>query len=654
VENIREENVMNHRKFSGIMRLERGCARVLVLSLSLLLFGESPSVSLISMAQGRDQRQRASSGKSQQRLTGDQRIAHVLARLSFGARPGDFERVKAMGINAYIEQQLNPETIEDIALDAKLAKLPTLALATPALLEQYNPPKPAPTPAPPSSPTPQAKALVPDGAKQNLQLASTANGSTSTVAAVTAAIIKPESPTSAAAETMKPAGVKAEKPASAKPQPPARSPQMVVTELQRAAVMRAVYSERQLNEMVVEFWENHFSIYAQKDADRFLLTGFDRDAIRPFALGRFRDLLGAVAHSPAMLFYLDNYQSSVQRQYPAANGKPARKSGGINENYARELMELHTMGVDGGYTQKDVQEVARCLTGWTILKPNQEGLFLFNPALHDNGEKVVLGHRIPPGDGITDGERVLDILASHPSTARFISTKLARRFIGDDPPAALINRATQVFLKTDGSIRETLRTIITSPEFFSRAAYRRKVRTPFEYAVAAVRALGAETNGDRPLLDWISRMGQPVFGRITPDGYPDRAEQWLSPGSIINRFNFANALATNRIKGTQLEPSRLLNDVDVNDKQAVAAYLPQLILSGDVTPATKAALNRITTGMAENITQAKKSAPDVVLTRSVIGNQRNAATETKMTTAAPAYISQLMTLIIGSPEFQRR
>ena len=279
---------------------------------------------------------------------------------------------------------------------------------------------------------------------------------------------------------------------------------------------------------------------------------------------RFRDLLGATAHSPAMLYYLDNWRSSVPRPYPAKDGKPAGVDGGLNENYARELMELHTLGVDGGYTQKDVQEVARCFSGWTILKPNEQGLFLYRPGLHDDGEKVVLGHRILSGGGMADGERVLDILAAHPATARFIATKLARRFISDNPPQSVIDRAAAVFLKTDGSIRETLRTIVTSPEFFAQSAYRAKMRSPFEYVCAAMRALNAETDGDRPVLDAVARMGQPVFGRITPDGFSDRAEQWLSSGAMVARLNFASALATGRIKGTKIDLAQLLSGIDPN------------------------------------------------------------------------------------------
>jgi len=409
---------------------------------------------------------------------------------------------------------------------------------------------------------------------------------------------------------------------------------MVITDLQRAKVLRAVYSERQLYELMVDFWENHFSIFANKDDDRYLLTSFDRETIRPFALGRFRDLLGATAHSPAMLYYLDNWRSSVPRPYPAKADKPAGVDGGLNENYARELMELHTMGVDGGYTQQDVQEVARCFTGWTIEKPNQEGLFLYRPGLHDDSEKAVLGHKILPGGGIGDGERVLDILATHPATARFIATKLARRFISDDPPKAVIDRAAAVFLKTDGSIRETLRAIITSSEFFG--AYHAKLRSPFEYVAASMRALNAETDGDRPVLDAIARMGQPVFGRITPDGYADRADQWLSSGAMVGRFNFASALATNRIKGTKIDFEKLLSGIDPANKVQVASRLAQLTFASSET---RTELEKVLVSPPPGAIVAPSSAPNLSVSYAQ---------------AARNYISDLITLLIGSPEFQQR
>jgi len=433
-------------------------------------------------------------------------------------------------------------------------------------------------------------------------------------------------------------------------QKPVANPQLVVTELQRAALLRAVYSERQLFELVVNFWENHFSIFANKDADRFLLTEFDRDTIRPFALDNFRDLLGATAHSPAMLYYLDNWQSSVQRHYPATKDKPAKTVGGINENYARELMELHTLGVDGGYTQQDVQEVARCFTGWTIRKPNEVGLFFFNPRAHDNGEKVVLGQKIPAGGGISDGERVLDILASHPSTANFIATKLARRFVSDDPPRSVINRAAATFLKTNGSIRETLRTIVTSPEFFAVDVYRAKLRTPFEYVAAGLRAVGAETDADPSVVAWIARMGQPVFGRLTPDGYPDRATQWLATGSMLERLNFAIALSSNKLKGTHIDPARILSQSDLLNPAEAAEHLSQAILRGDVSEQTLRAIDKIASEGAA-LPAKTISATDAM---HPINYANTAAIDSSKTRAAPPFLAGVLSMVLGSPEFQRR
>ncbi|MGI9034403.1 MAG: DUF1800 domain-containing protein [Pyrinomonadaceae bacterium] len=582
----------------------------------------------------------AEDGDTSKVLSENQRVNQVLSRLTFGARPNDFERVKALGLKNYIEQQLNPDSIDDSALNARLEKLPTLWLPTPTLAEQYNPPKPPPAPTPSPSPVPNNSAIPPKpptaAATEPLLKMPAANGE------MTKPLMTSQTaPSSSPSPTPTPA---------AKPTPPPKNPQMVVNELQRATVLRATYSERQLNEVLVDFWENHFSIYAQKDADRWLLTEFDRDAIRPFALGRFRDLLGATAHSPAMLYYLDNWQSSVVRKYPATKDKPARSAGGINENYARELMELHTLGVNGGYTQKDVQEVARCLTGWTIRKPGQEGTFIFNPQMHDNGEKIVLGQKIAAGGGISDVEKVLDILATHPSTARFIATKLARRFLGDNPPPAVVNQAAQVFLKTDGSIRETVRSIITSPAFLSAATYQTKVKSPFEFVVSSLRILGAETDANNPLLNWIAKMGQPLFGHITPEGYPDQSDEWLSSGSLLIRFNFANALAANKIKGTQIDAAKILGDVQLNDSMAVVAKLTNLILENEITPRTKEAIFKI----AEQPSVAappKNPAPRPINANLTAQVKPIAAGSPPKT---PDSVAELLTLVLGSPEFQRK
>lgn len=529
-------------------------------------------------------------------VSNERRAIQALSRLTFGARPGDLERVKKIGVDAFIAGQLAPDNIDDSKLSKLLDKLPTLNLWTPTIAEQYNPPKPPPTPTPAASPAATAVAET--------------------------AEMKP-SPTPAA-----------------KPTPVPKNPGMVVTELQRAKLLRAVYSNRQLYEVMVDFWENHFSIYANKDANRWLLTSFDRDSVRPFAMTRFRDLLGATAKSPAMLYYLDNWQSSVLREYQATKDKPARRSGGINENYARELMELHTLGVDGGYTQKDVQEVARCFTGWTIRKPNEEGIFVYNPAMHDNGEKVVLGVKIPAGGGIADGERVLDILAKHPATARFIATKMARRFLGDAPPAAVVARAAKVFLSTDGSITETLRSIVTSPAFFSTAAFRTKIKSPFEFVASALRITNAETDAGRPILDWIAKMGQPVYGRITPDGYPDFTTEWLSNNDLIARFNFASALAMNTIKGTSLKPEAFL--LESTDGKKVPDVVAQTILLGQASAETKKVLEEHTIG-------ADKPNPTVM----------PAAANTWASAAKPVdpvktLTNQLIALALGTPEFQRK
>ena len=539
----------------------------------------------------------------------DQRVRQVLSRLTFGARPGDVERVSKIGVDKFIAEQLDPDSIDDSALQTRVDKLSTLRLDAADLAAQYNPPKPLPTP------TPAATTTAATDMKSAGQ--TTMDASQMATAATT-------SPTPVASPTPTP-----------KPTPPPKNPGMVVNELQRAKLLRAVYSERQLYEVMVDFWENHFSIFANKDADRWLLTGFDRDTIRPFALGRFRDLLGATAHSPAMLYYLDNWQSSLRRDIPATKDKPARSYGGINENYARELMELHTLGVEGGYSQKDVQEVARCFTGWTIRKPNEEGTFVFNPNAHDNGEKMVLGVRIPAGGGISDGERVLDILAKSPATAKFVTTKLARRFLGDDPSPAVVAHASQVFLSTDGSISETLKAIVTSKEFSAPATYQNKVKTPFEYVASALRATAAETDANSPVLNWIARMGQPVYGRVTPDGYPDRTSEWLSDNDLLARLNFASALVQNQIKGTTVKIDKLLPNggSPVDDVIAV-------ILMERATAPTRKELDKIISEHPNNAATVPVSATAWA---------PNAPPQPKVDPRA-----ELVALALGSPEFQHK
>ena len=357
-----------------------------------------------------------------------------------------------------------------------------------------------------------------------------------------------------------------------------QAPRFIIFELQQARLLRAVHSQRQLYELMVDFWNNHFNIFAAKGADRWLTTSYDRDTIRPHAFGKFRDLLLATAQSPAMLFYLDNWLSVSPNTTVTRMPANARRRG-LNENYAREIMELHTLGVDGGYTQQDVREVARCFTGWTLLRPRGDAEFHFEPRLHDPGVKTVLGTRITAG-GMEDGIKVIDLLARHPSTARFIATKLARRFVADDPPVAVVNRAADAFRRNDGDIRTLVRTIVDSPEFFSSEFYQAKVKKPLEYTASALRATSAETRVTPQLLRYLGRMGEPLFLAQPPTGYSDLAASWISPDMLLTRMNFAADLVSNRLDGARVQADAL------RDTQAFV----RLIAPDSLSPATRAAL----------------------------------------------------------------
>ncbi|HEX8184479.1 MAG TPA: DUF1800 domain-containing protein, partial [Blastocatellia bacterium] len=286
-----------------------------------------------------------------------------------------------------------------------------------------------------------------------------------------------------------------------------------------------------------------------------------------------------------------NSEQQQQRRAQAAQQFKKRKPG-INENYARELMELHTLGVEGGYTQKDVQEVARCFTGWSINQPRQSGEFIFREWMHDNGEKTVLGHKIPAGGGKRDGEMVINILAHHPNTAKFISTKLARRFISDNPPQALVDRLAGVYLKSDGDIREVLRAIFISPEFNSQEAYRAKIKSPFELAISAIRALGGDTINTQQVAQFISRMGQPLYRYQPPTGFPDRAEQWVNTGSLLERLNFGLALSSNKVRGTTVDLKRVVPGIQGADTARALDRAIALLLNGDISQQTRAVLDK--------------------------------------------------------------
>jgi uncharacterized protein (DUF1800 family) len=428
--------------------------------------------------------------------------------------------------------------------------------------------------------------------------------------------------------------------------PPENRPRRVLEELTAARIVRAAQSERQLNEVLVDFWMNHFNIFSGKGLDRVFTTSFEQEVIRPRIWGRFEDLLLATAKSPAMLFYLDNAQSTADeahrpaRPIPAGRapfgrglfamgnmgnaGGPAKKgpAGGVNENYARELMELHTLGVDGGYTQTDVTELARLLTGWSIARPDQGAGFVFRAPLHDAGSKTVLGNVFPAGGGIEEGERMIGILARHPSTAHHIAFQLCQRLVADVPPAALVDRVAKTFLATDGDLRATVRSILTSPEFFDPRYYRAKVKSPFEYVVSAVRAVGAEPDAALPLARQLALMGEPLYLCQPPTGYSDTAEAWVNTGALLARLNFALQLASGRLPGTRTDLRHLISPEDAADsKKSVDAFACAL-LGADLSAETRRTVEK--------------------------------RVEEQPAPADDSRLAMIAGLILGSPEFQRQ
>ncbi len=525
-------------------------------------------------------------------LTADQKALHMLARITFGPRPGDIERLLQVGAEKYLDEQLHPERITDTVAEDKLKGLDSIRMSNKEIAAAY--------------PQPQV-----------LREALKARGIDLPDAQLQQAANAPQTPAQNPNPNMQPQG----------PSPPPGAPganvdpeqrrkiqeamrelgykpqNQIIQELQQAKILRAVYSERQLQEVMTDFWFNHFNVFAQKGADRVLITSYERDVIRPNVFGKFEDLLRETAKSPAMLFYLDNWQSASpdarvpQRRpnqmrpgQPGQQGQGRRR--GLNENYAREVMELHTLGVDGGYTQKDVQEVARCFAGWSMRDPRRGAEFFFNRAYHDDNEKVVLGTTIPAGGGMTDGDAVIKLLAHHPSTAKFISTKLARKFVSDTPPQALVDRLAQVFTKTDGDIREVLRALFTSPEFASAESFRAKIKTPFEMTVSAVRALGGETNGGPGFHRWTAQMGEPLFMAQPPTGYSDTSEMWVNTGALLERMNFGLALAAGRIQGTRVDMAKVAPPAAATTPSAVTDHYVKLLLRGQVSAQTRATLDK--------------------------------------------------------------
>lgn len=586
-------------------------------------------------------------------LSTDEAVFHALNRLAYGPRPGDIDRVKQMGLAKWIDQQLNPRSINDSTVEERLTAFPTLAMNTAQLMQHYPDPKQAAKKAGISEEEFKAQQAAQKQADAGVASMLNEMQDQEKMAQLGSADLPSpmkQNPATTGAARKDSLSVDP----NAVPRPIAdgsKRPQRVVEELAMAKVTRAIYSDRQLQQVMDDFWFNHFNVYAGKGEVKWYVTSYERDVIQPNALGKFKDLLNATAKSPAMLFYLDNYlsvdpnaaqrlaQQRAMRQVQRRNGPgspPARpnpqnakkQDRGLNENYGRELMELHTLGVDGGYTQKDVTEVARCFTGWTIEKPREIATFKFDEKLHDPDPKIVLGKKIRAG-GMKDGEQVIEILSKNPNTAKFISTKLARRFVSDNPPPALVARMSKTFLKRDGDIREVMRTMIYSPEFWSREAYRAKVKTPYELVVTSTRALGSDVDTPMPLVQWVNRIGEPLYQCQPPTGYSDKAESWVNTGALLNRLNFSLALAGNKIRGSRSDITAFLGSDSSNDPKAALDRAVALLLGGQVTPTTIETLEK----QIENPQVVKAKLDDPV---------------------KQVDLGVVTGLVLGAPEFQRR
>jgi len=645
---------------------------------------------------------------SASQMDAQKRAVHALNRLTFGPRPGDVERVMTMGVDKWIDEQLRPEKIDDSALDARLSPFRSLRMHTDEIVENFPPRQliKAIEDGKQSMPSDPVKRAVYEAQllryqekqekKATKQLAANAppannpgeqNSDAGTKTTMTTADdeqarmredrfnnnalidelmhlppdqrMKEIIQMSAANRLAFSSSLKGDKrdkfteemsPEQRETLMALNNPEQVVDEeLVQGKLLRATYSARQLQDVMTDFWFNHFNVFLGKDADRFLVTSYERDVIRPHAMGKFEDLLVATAESPAMLYYLDNWLS-VGPNSDVANGigkrgnkgaarKRARQNGpvrqakgkrnGLNENYGRELMELHTVGVNGGYTQNDVTEVARVLTGWTIKQPKDGAAFKFDERMHEPGEKTVLGHHIK-ANGQKEGFEVLHILAHHPATAKFVCTKLAMRFVSDNPPPQLVDRMTQTFLKKDGDIREVLRTMLRSPEFWSQDSYRAKVKTPLEFVVSALRASGAEVTDAMTLARQLQNLGMPLYGMQPPTGYSMKADTWVNSSALLGRMNFALALTAGKLKGVQVSPEHAFGTAAMPvDPMQTLALLETSLLDGDVSKQTHDTI----AARLEDPTIAQRKLDDPV---------------------HPPNVGAIAGLILGSPEFQKR
>jgi len=670
--------------------------------------------------------------KSGRQIQGQERVLHVLNRFTFGPRPGEAATVKAMGLRQWFERQLNPRSIDDSALDVRLAMFPAIKMPQAELMERYPTPQRLrqmirtgePLPADPMEHAIYANDIARyEAAKAKREAAQTMG--TGADASLPGSDVQGARDMDVARMIQLPPEERMQRMLQMPPEeflafrkslnpreaaavqeglnPEQKElfvalqggPRVVDSELLQSRMIRDIYSERQLEAVMTDFWLNHFNVYLRKNQNEpYLLPAFDRDVIRRNALGKFEDLLVATAKSPAMLVYLDNWQSigpdsvaarNAARAAQRANNpqvKKASKDRGLNENYGRELMELHTIGVQcevsadrparkldkacgKGYTQQDVIEVAKALTGWTIDRPDNGAEYRFDERRHEPGSKSVMGVTIREG-GEAEGMQVLHMLATSPATARLVSTQLAVRFVTDTPPPALVNRMAKAFVKSRGDIKTVLRTMFNSPEFWSQQVYRAKVKTPIEFVVSAARASGVEVTNAQPLVASLNRLGMPLYGMQTPNGYSWTADPWVNAGDLVNRMNFALGLSSNRMNGIATDWSGLLGKSEAGMQGASASRsaassvgmkeqkLEMLLIGQPVSDRTRETV----LGQFQNAAVQDNAAKGVSITanrREPRARVLNAGASTGQGRLVEDSESEVMAgLLLGSPEFQRR
>jgi uncharacterized protein (DUF1800 family) len=659
-------------------------------------------------------------GSAKKPLTEDQKIIHVLSRLGFGIRPGDVDRVRRMGIDKYIDQQLNPSSINDSVAESKVKGLDVFGMSTAEVFAKY--------------PNPGALLRQLDGGKKAQAAKQQGQGQDVTKPGDGTQPGQPQDPNALTADEQR---ERRERLAQLYKEYDLRPAGQLMPQIVGNRILRDVYSERQLQEVMVDFWQNHFNVFAGKGALRWYIPSYERDVIRPNALGNFKDLVVATAKSPAMLFYLDNFESVSPNSQQPGNRNPnaqrvqqeilrnggmlpplmrdniRRRTGmtdaeidarlrqmrtnpqtpkpqqqkqqqkrGINENYARELMELHTLGVDGGYTQADIVEVAKCFTGWTIADPRgyrkvaanmiegkddrqlerlqrmagvpddlESGEFYFNERWHEGGTKTVLGQKVNEG-GIKDGLKVIDILANSPATAHFIAKELAVKFVSDNPNEAYIGRIADAFHRSGGDIKTTLRAIFTDREFFATENYRAKIKTPYELAISSIRALGADTNGSPAMLAMLNKLGEVPYSYQAPTGYPDKAEDWVNTGALLERFNFAIAIASNRIPGTRVD----LGNFASSDKTGILEKSVAQILNGEISASTKSTLSKQIEQPLPDVTAG--SEPKMEDTDFMPAEKGKLAAGNRqgrlLAPTGDPDVFKVVSLVLGTPEFQRQ